>query len=602
MDVKSDVLNIANLSNYFFVVPDYQREYVWKANDQVQQYLQDIDAEVGSQQSYFLGSIIVVKNNNNKYDVIDGQQRLTTIVITLCALRRLLQEMETDSTIADQIKDKIKSVLYDINLETLSYDVRLELQYEESKNFLSCLIKNEKYSDIDTPSIERMKEAYQTIYDFYSQKFNSDGEKDTLKAIHYLLTKVEIVMIKTESISSALKIFETINQRGTGLNAMDLVKNLLFRSVGESEFNKIKEIWKVITQNLHACGEDGSPMRFLRYFLLARYYEGSEVLREDAIYKWLISNEGKDATKYEDYPLAFAKELATFSKRYSDMVNSTEKCFDNPLYPKVAGIGFVNKYKTRQHLILLMSLDSGCPKEVLEYLAEQIESYYFFCVTMRIQAKLHESQFAKWAKLFRGKSSQQEIIEVVDKTLYPFLRDRVLKFKTDFLSAHHDLYNPLYRQRYVLGKLENTISAASNLPMKPVGMYPYQVEHILPQIPKDDNHVGYESAEEYYADVYKLGNVTLLEGTMNQALNKCNDLSSNWFQSKQAEYCKSDITMTKLLDNNFQIGINTALNRYKNDAGYSFPIWNSEAIERRQAILMDTAFDAWRINGKRLDK
>ena len=602
MDVKSDVLNIAKLSDFFFVVPDYQREYVWKAEDQVEQYLQDVDNEVDGQQSYFLGSIIVVKNKYGKYDVIDGQQRLTTIVITLCALRELLQNLGAGSTMATQIKDTIKDLLYKSNIETLTYDVRLELQYEESKNYLTCLIKDEKFSDVVTPSIRRMKEAYQTVYEFYSKKLESEGEKETIKAIHFLLTKVEIVMIKTENISSALKIFETINQRGTGLNAMDLVKNLLFRSIGESEFNSIKEVWKVISQNLQACGEEGAPMRFLRYFLLARYYDGAEVLREDSIYKWLISDEGRDSTKYEDHPLAFAKELASFSKRYSDMVYSTEHYWENTLYPKVTGIGFVNKYKTRQHLILLMSLENDCPKEVLEYLAEQIESYYFYCVTMRIQAKLHESQFAKWAKLFRGKSSLQEVIEVVDKTIYPFLKDRVVKFKTDFLTVRHDFYNPLYRQRYVLGKLENTIAIASNLPVRPVGMFDYQIEHILPQTPKDRNYVGYETEEEYYSNVYKLGNVTLLEGTMNQALNKCNDLSSNWFQSKQAEYCKSDITMTKLLDSNYQIGINTALNRYKNDAGYSFTSWDSSAINKRQAILMDTAFDAWRVNGKRIDK
>lgn len=602
MDVKSDVLNIAKLSDYFFVVPDYQREYVWKADDQVEQYLQDVDAEVDGQQSYFLGSIIVVKNKTGKFDVIDGQQRLTTIVITLCALRELLTKFDAGSAMAIQIRDTIKDLLYKSNIETLTYDVRLELQYEESKDFLTCLIKNEQFSDTITPSIKRMQDAYQTIYDFYNKMLENEGEKATIKSIHFLLTKVELVIIKTENISSALKIFETINQRGTGLNAMDLVKNLLFRNVGESDFNSIKDVWKDITQNLQACGEDNTPMRFLRYFLLARYYDGSEVLREDAIYKWLISEEGREATKYEDRPLAFAKELASFSKRYSDMVYSTEHYWENTMYPNVTNIGFVNKYKTRQHLILLMSLEKDCPKEVLEYLAAQIESYYFFCVTMRLQAKLHEGLFAKWAKQFRGKKQLQEVIDVVDNTLYPFLKDRIVAFKTAFMTVRHDHFNPLYRQRYVLGKLENTIASASNLPTKPVGMFDYQVEHILPQTPKDNNYVGYADDIEYFTNVYKLGNVTLLEGTMNQALNKCNDLSSDWFLSKQAEYCKSEITMTKLLDSNFQIGVNTALNRYKNDSGYSFTKWGTESIEKRQQILMETAFDAWRINGKRIDK
>ena len=75
-------------------MPDYQREYVWQVDDQVEQFLSDIDDEfepgASNQSSYFIGSIIIVKNNA-KYDVIDGQQRLTTIVLTMCALRDMLK-------------------------------------------------------------------------------------------------------------------------------------------------------------------------------------------------------------------------------------------------------------------------------------------------------------------------------------------------------------------------------------------------------------------------------------------------------------------------------------------------------------------------------
>ena len=66
IEVKSDVLTITKLSDYFFVVPDYQREYVWKAEDHVERFLEDTDNEAVSKQSYFIGSIIVVRNDNGK--------------------------------------------------------------------------------------------------------------------------------------------------------------------------------------------------------------------------------------------------------------------------------------------------------------------------------------------------------------------------------------------------------------------------------------------------------------------------------------------------------------------------------------------------------
>ena len=94
MEIKAQVHSIAKLKDYFFVVPDYQREYVWKVDDQVEQFLADIDNEfepgAREQSSYFIVSIIIVKNAS-RYEVIDGQQRLTTIVISMCAIRDVMK-------------------------------------------------------------------------------------------------------------------------------------------------------------------------------------------------------------------------------------------------------------------------------------------------------------------------------------------------------------------------------------------------------------------------------------------------------------------------------------------------------------------------------
>lgn len=491
MEVKAEVLSIAKLSDYFFVVPDYQREYVWKEDDEVEQFLQDIDNEVESGQSYFIGSIIIVKNNNGKYDVIDGQQRLTTIVLSLCAIRDLLSQIELNES-QDKILSKIKSLLYEYDLETGKDNVRLELQYPESKDFLDSLITNTNFNEETTPSIIRMQEAYKTIRTFYSDKISTLGIDKTIEDIRYFLTKVELVKILSENLSSALKIFETINQRGAGLNAMDLIKNLLFSNVIESKFDRIKDIWKKIGENLHKCGEENMPMRFLRYFFIARYIVGTEILREDSIYKWLISPEGKKATSYETKPIEFAKELATLSERYSNLVCATEEYSSN--YPNISHIGLVNKVKSRQHLILLLALHQNAGQNALEYLAKQIESFFFYTVTMHIQAKSNEGQFVRWAQKLRNKYEIQDIADILDETMLPYLKDKLVDFKTAFLNINHYQYNPLYRQKYILGKMENTLAAKCNLPLKD-SFYDYQIEHILPQSPKDGNYINYLLAE-----------------------------------------------------------------------------------------------------------
>src|SRR5690606_32600583 len=271
-------------------------------------------------------------------------------------------------------------------------------------------------------------------------------------------------------------------------------------------------------------------LRFLRYFLMARYHDG--IIREDDIYKWIISPEGKTATKYQAQPLDFAKELQRIAKRYAELVVATELVKDGGDYPKTTNIGFVNKYKSRQHLILLLALDVTTDKATMEYLAQQIESFFFFSNTMGIQAKNNEGLFAKWAKELRGKKSVDEVKEIVSTTLMPYIAAKVPQFKSDFLNITHGAYNPLYRLRYILGKMENTVLAKAGLPVKGNDFfYDLQIEHILPQTPKNDFiPEEFVDKDEYYGMVYKLGNVLLLESTINQAVNNFNDLSSDWFE------------------------------------------------------------------------
>ncbi|KGO96868.1 HNH endonuclease family protein [Flavobacterium enshiense] len=158
--------------------------------------------------------------------------------------------------------------------------------------------------------------------------------------------------------------------------------------------------------------------------------------------------------------------------------------------------------------------------------------------------------------------------------------------------------------RYVLGKIENTVLEKSGLPKKGKDFIDrLEVEHILPQTPKDKIlTIEFKDKDDYANSVYKLGNVTLIESQINQAVNKFNDLNSNWFELKQNEYSNSNLTSTNLLNHNFSIGNNTALNRFKNDSDYIFFNWNKDSIIKRQEILLDLVFDSWRVNDKRIDK
>lgn len=602
MHIDAKVLSIRDLREFYFVVPDYQREYVWKADDQVEQFFLDIDNEYDPQSptapAYFIGSIIIV-GKEGKFDVIDGQQRLTTIVLSLCALRDLLQTRDLDERQVNYLKT-IREWLSHFDIETDDTQVRLELQYEESRDFLSLLIQGRDYDGEASASIRRMREAYDLINTHFSL-YLEQGLDALINYTRYFLTRIELVVIKSENLSSALKIFETINQRGVGLNAMDLVKNLLFSKARESEFAAIRDTWRRLVKHLESCRDGDKPLRFLKYFLVARYHRG--ILREDEIYKWIISAEGKAALNYESEPLRLAKEMEQLAARYAMLVNATEDFSDNSRLPHVSHIGFINKYGSRQHLVLLLALPVNSSDSLLDYLGRQIESFLFFSNALGVQGRTNEQLFARWSAGLRHASDEEQVRAVVVETMIPYLREKLPDFRGAFPYLTHTVWNPLYRQRFVLGRLENTMRAQAGL--SPHGhnfIQSLQIEHILPQTPRNGAIPSeFEDIEDYQTAVARLGNVTLLESMINQAVNNINDLSSGWFEAKQAEYVKSNLIMTNLLDPNYQIGKNTGLNRFRDRSNYRFEAWRRDSIEARQKVLMTLALDTWTFCGERLD-
>lgn len=610
MKIDADVLSIEDLAQYYFVVPDYQREYVWEADKHIYQFLVDIDEEfdahANEQQNYFIGSIIIVKKNN-KYDVIDGQQRLTTIVLCLCAMRNLLEGLESNNQLTHMSKNMLditKNWLYKFDMNTESTLPRLELQYSDSNGYLDTMIQKRRYEDELTSSIEKMQKAYKRIFEHFEAYIQQDV-KIFEKYVKYFLTSVNVVVIESDNLGSALKIFETINQRGAGLNAMDLVKNLLFSKASPKEFELIKAKWKQITTDLQNCDEGDNPLRFLRYFMVARYHNG--IIREDDLYSWIISKDGKQKLQYESQPLKLVNEMATASKRYSYLVQATNGDSNEvgiSKYPKVVNIGYINKRRSRQHLMLLMALDLNCDDVVINYLAQQIESFLFFANTLKMQTNTYERRFTDWAIRLRSKRTIEDVAMLVDDHIVPFLRGNLSDFKSAFLKINHYDYNPQYRERYILGCLDSEVSRQAGLdPLSQDNIQNLNIEHILPQTlnkPEISNDFSDEEVREKYT--YLLGNTTLLESQINQAINNFNDMSTDWFGMKQAEYIKSRFTLTQLLNDQFSIGKDTGLNRLKSKIDCQFQEWTKESIERRQQMLMELALDHWKLNGKRLDQ
>ena len=138
--IESQDLTISEVLHSFYVVPAYQREFVWKTY-QVEQLLGDILGEWGSRDSgsapeYFIGSIVVCPGDNDVLELIDGQQRMTTLYVILCAIRDHLTKLGQNQPGA--LKAQIAATSTDFNGQD-HFRYRLNLQYEDSGDMLQRL-------------------------------------------------------------------------------------------------------------------------------------------------------------------------------------------------------------------------------------------------------------------------------------------------------------------------------------------------------------------------------------------------------------------------------------------------------------------------------
>lgn len=599
MKIDANVKQIKSLKDYFFIVPDYQREYVWEVEKNVSRFLQDINDEfnpnIDEQSNYFIGSLIVVEDKDGLYNVIDGQQRLTTIIITLCAMRETLAQVNNEDLAEErnELLKIIQDLLYEYSIGKKKKTPRLELQYEESKDFILKLIENKDYEDIETNSIIRMKDAYNTILEFLVGLKESDPCV-VIKFISYFLVNVEMVVIEPDNISSALKIFETINERGVSLNAMDLLKNLLFANAQDKDFKKIKEIWQKIIINLQDCNEGDKPLRFLRYFLIARYHNG--ILREDQIYSWITSSTGKTKIQYEKDQIKFAKEILSASEKYSAFIKATDTWDADLDYPHVTGIAYLSK-SARIPFILLLALKDSFEKKEINLLAKNLEVLMFYYATNKVLTKYYESLFAELSVKIRSLNSLSDLQTFIKSELGPIIDKQKQAFEANFDNRNQAELLPQYRIKYILGKVEDYIRIKGNLPINNLSYYQDQhLEHILPQSGENIPTDLYPQTWDYNNAVYKIGNLTLLEGPINQSLNYSNDISSNnWFNVKTDAYKNSSIYLTKTFTEN-KIGQNTAFNKFVSENLKHYQNWNKETIISRQHVLKELMLKVWSVD------
>lgn len=493
-------------------------------------------------------------DQKNHYEVIDGQQRLTTFFLLLCALRHLLQQEPEAQHLNRLISD---SYTGSAGIVTR---LKLDPRYESAAEVIAKVVEIKgdpvavragvQASGIASfGSLENLIDAYSTLYQYLKE--NYDDATKLKKYWFYLATNVVFIQISTD-VSSALKIFETINERGVGLNPMDLLKNLLFTQVKQGQFTQLKDEWKKITKPLEK--EKEKPLRFLRYFLMANYAirneRGDGVVREDEIYDWFIAKDNAALCDYAGKPFEFVRKVVRNVEHYLAFVNGLGND-GKPSLPmdslkRLAGGAF------SLHFVLLLAA-ATFPKPLFDHFVAQLESFLFYYIFTKTPTKDLERSFSQWADELRA------IAETSDPAkqkvqLNDFIAER---FETNMASKAQELADALkrftlysmqqYRTRYLLARLTQHVEMAFSGLKSRGSLEPFtklEIEHILPDNPKAELRATWaaENPNAVYDD-YKnrLGNLTLLEKPINIVA------GNDFYTVKQVEYGKSGNYLTRSL-------------------------------------------------------
>jgi uncharacterized protein with ParB-like and HNH nuclease domain len=234
-----------------FLIPDYQRPYKWDV-EKCETLWNDIDDFTGTAQAntdYYLGTIVSFVNSDGNYEVIDGQQRITSFLLLLRAFYKKLEIMPQDAQVLG-LKNQLAPCIWDID--------RISQQVND---FTKIRIESEVATDDDNDvfhNILRSGEASETAADHYSRNYRffkrKCDEYASNNPLHWktlcvtILQQCIILPIECDTQATALTIFSTLNDRGLPLADSDIFKAQLYRVQASQEEKKaFTDEWKELT-------------------------------------------------------------------------------------------------------------------------------------------------------------------------------------------------------------------------------------------------------------------------------------------------------------------------------------------------------------------
>ena len=280
-----------------FLVPDYQRPYSW-GEEEIVTLFNDLllftEGDVSkknknSNDTYFLGTVISFKNENGEQEIIDGQQRITSLFLLLRAIYTKLKTFSKKTNLYDELLSEIEPILWKnvIKSEGAVKNVSISSSVinDEGNNILKGILEN-------GVTKEEANDRYSLNYTLFQRLFDGlvyENPGLMFEFVRYVLNRTLICPIITESQEGALNIFSTLNTRGMPLSESDIFKAKIYNFLDDSQKNRFIERWKELTEKAEYVNEDIQQI-FYYYMFYLRALDGDSATTTIGIRKYFSQN------------------------------------------------------------------------------------------------------------------------------------------------------------------------------------------------------------------------------------------------------------------------------------------------------------------------
>ncbi|WP_231201744.1 DUF262 domain-containing protein [Helicobacter pylori] len=546
----------------YYQIPIYQRPYQW-TEENCEKLLDDLffNYEDDRESDYFCGSLVLIAISEDSkaktYDVVDGQQRLSTFILLAKVLATLYSERLTEES-KDYLQESLISKYGKkdrLNFNAIGFNSKKDFQYALT-SFNDAPVSNNKNNYLKNAVCLKnylRKKEIEDINDF----------------IEWLYFKVVFITITCPDADKALRIFHVLNARGLALNATDIFKGELLKHAKEHEQEEFVSRWNALSQK---CSDNDLKIETLfSWYLNYLNPVTSKEKMEKRLVTWF-----KDLNKT---PLEYLKGVEDFYNAYCEMLEMQDRH------------AHLLSYKDDDYLcvILCASLLHGYDESDIKALKELLVKFYYQDWVAGKTRSTRSQTCCNIIKALKEKKSIENIISIVKE---------YLKNKNITQSFRENLQDSnLYTKFYFTGK-----SGKRGSWLKPILILveyfmsddanpayikmddDLHVERILPQDPDPSSQwVKDFSEEERERYTHSLANLTLLGGKKNtKALKEALSQASNQdFKEKKEIYMGKIIT----LDNKKTFKVMDCYDITKNDV-CRYTEWTPKSLETRKEDLI----------------